>query len=602
MRMESIDGLVDSDEESTIATRKQAKAALHAQKSPSSKVLSTNKDAEPARTRSSDGLSDSDDELTETIKASQSPSPSKQIHRRKDQSRKKPTEASAEHNSSDGLVDSEDESVPPASATLSLSSKSALRKKRPQSSKSPSRNNAQSNIEIKRSCVAHEFKEGMKVDYLDEGDKTRDETWIELVVESVRFDGSLILSDANEEYSIEIPSSDVRKFVRLNIPRCVEIDHLCLNCGQSCTSHLCVNEEPSYWYWKCHSCSYWRRDNDVRGARQSKGGPSCLCGQPSTLNQALGSQKMWLCSKTSGTKCAFSLLFGASASPAVGPTEEVETGSTNHENFLVDGETLRALQNLFHVDASDGQELGVGRDVQGSIPEGYYDHLRVRRAWRVVHRDRFARFSQYRDEVAARREAQGLSEDSTPLRPAYQAAVEGLVETANRVHQGGFTPPSKAANEVLLLHGTKPEVVKSILESSLDPKMAGRGMFGRGTYAAEHAAKIDQYCVSTTERTRDERTQDLFSELFDRADDAPEDGVYFALVCRYVLGTPAVTRDGDTELSGADLFVNAEKSKLQPGFDSLVAEAGDDCLVKRFREFVVFDPGAIHIEYLVSFT
>jgi hypothetical protein len=59
------------------------------------------------------------------------------------------------------------------------------------------------------------------------------------------------------------------------------------------------------------------------------------------------------------------------------------------------------------------------------------------------------------------------------------------------------TPPfeplqREEANEVLLLHGTKPEVVLSILQNSLDPDMARPGMFGRGTYFAEDSAKIDQ--------------------------------------------------------------------------------------------------------------
>ena len=52
-------------------------------------------------------------------------------------------------------------------------------------------------------------------------------------------------------------------------------------------------------------------------------------------------------------------------------------------------------------------------------------------------------------------------------------------------------PPATAAT--VLLHGTRPEFLYNILFEGLNPSVAANGLFGRGTYFAEDAGKIDQY-------------------------------------------------------------------------------------------------------------
>jgi hypothetical protein len=75
--------------------------------------------------------------------------------------------------------------------------------------------------------------------------------------------------------------------------------------------------------------------------------------------------------------------------------------------------------------------------------------------------------------------------------------------------------------------------------------------------------------------------------------------VYYALVCRVALGTPARTRDGLTRLDGgAPLFADAARTTLAGREHALLAEVGGR--VARFREFVVIDPAAVTIEYLVA--
>jgi len=164
-------------------------------------------------------------------------------------------------------------------------------------------------------------------------------------------------------------------------------------------------------------------------------------------------------------------------------------------------------------------------------------------------------------------------------------------------------------NEVVLLHGTNPSAVADIMCSGLDPKLARPGMFGRGTYLAEDAAKADQYMTEDKEwvgsNYSDDKINTLHNKLYPTKEDFPTEGnVCYAFVCRAALGpSPFVTKDGQKDVKGRRLFEDHRKSSLTLGKHALVAEAGgDDHLVHRYREFVLFDQDALHLEYLVCLT
>ena len=74
-------------------------------------------------------------------------------------------------------------------------------------------------------------------------------------------------------------------------------------------------------------------------------------------------------------------------------------------------------------------------------------------------------FESYRD---SERESQARTE----LRAEHAAGVAALVAA----EAGALEPPREAANEVLLLHGTTPEVVASLMDGSLEPEMARKGL------------------------------------------------------------------------------------------------------------------------------
>ena len=152
---------------------------------------------------------------------------------------------------------------------------------------------------------------------------------------------------------------------------------------------------------------------------------------------------------------------------------------------------------------------------------------------------------------------------------------------------------------MLLLHGTKPSHLYDILFEGLDPHLSLDGLFGKGTYLAEDAAKIDQYLTKDPAwkgNLPDHELHLLHKKLYERGVKHAGD-VFYALVCRVALGEPVVTEDGTTGRDGEKIFQKS-RSTLKGGKTSLVAELGDK--LRRFREFVIFDPAALSINYLVA--
>ena len=73
-----------------------------------------------------------------------------------------------------------------------------------------------------------------------------------------------------------------------------------------------------------------------------------------------------------------------------------------------------------------------------------------------------------------------MSQSPVRLRSHFAQSQEALVHG-----EKALDPLDDGINEVLLIHGTKPEAVVNILEKNLDPQMAREGLFGKGVYFAE---------------------------------------------------------------------------------------------------------------------
>lgn len=250
--------------------------------------------------------------------------------------------------------------------------------------------------------------------------------------------------------------------------------------------------------------------------------------------------------------------------------------------YLVDELTRRKLQRLFEI--PPGTDLTSGRDVTDMDED--VDHLNVVCAWRVQNASRKRRYDNFA-------ETQQVS--PVELRKEFAEAAADLLGHS-------VATPS---TELLLLHGTKPEYLHDILFSGLDPGLAQRGLFGCGAYFAEDAAKVAQYMTVDEEwrgRQADEEDElhDLHKKLYSAVKHAGN--VYYALVCRVKFDEkPLRTRDGKKRLGRSDgeLFADgAARRTLSKGKHSLVCELGG--AIQRYREFVVFKPEAINIEYVVA--
>ena len=89
-----------------------------------------------------------------------------------------------------------------------------------------------------------------------------------------------------------------------------------------------------------------------------------------------------------------------------------------------------------------------------------------------------------------------------------------------------------------------------------------------------------------------------------------EDDLFYCMVVRTVLGWHMSTKDGETNADKrrAPIWVNDDdKRELQEvgstkyRYNSLIAESGRGCLLKRFREFMVYHESQCYIEYIIAY-
>ena len=432
----------------------------------------------------------------------------------------------------------------------------------------------------KRLEINQRYPSGTKVSVLDP------ETGEWTVGDVARKTASCVVVEFEEDGTVlKIPFDDLEERVREPTaedlrPKRIESEHLCGKCGEPCRSVF--SPDNNAWFWACDDSSCGHGFDAWDGARQqhTRGGPLCHCDEESTRR---GDE--WVCAATT-RRCAFSQHVdddgtARAPAPATGPSDEERL-------FRVSGPLLEALKRLLEVSPEGRRELGIGRDCTGPIPRSYYDNLDPVDAWAIRHAERDALYASFRDQLRA--------STRTELRPAHAAAVEALVAA-------GARRPLASANEVILLHGTQPEVVLEILKGSLDPNMGRGGYFGRGTYFAEDPVKINQY---VTADLRDDSL--LYEKLYTKDDIVPAGTIHFALVAYAALGDCPTTRDGRVDAAGAQLFTERavpddyhDCCSLRGGAHALVAEAGADCKVKRHREVVVFEKNAINIAFLVAF-
>ena len=275
-----------------------------------------------------------------------------------------------------------------------------------------------------------------------------------------------------------------------------------------------------------------------------------------------------------------------------------------------DRETWEALVALLD---TDGSQLGRGADHQHKSPP--YDRLRLAAAWRIENHPLWDKYAGGRHTVEA-----GLQRVLKAGKPERNVGCR-LHDAAGRL-PGGL---SAEAGEEVLLHGTSPSTILSILSTGLNEHFSGTSAgtaFGDGVYFAEDSGKTDHYVTMDEQQSHSAATRGnneaLHQRLYTNGVSHPE-RVFYLLVCRVATGYVVRTKTAHNhaEMKSADtderVFPRIRRtvvtrelapvSGMQPpvAHNTLLAEDHSRGGPYRYREFVCFQSANIYPEYLIAY-
>ena len=273
--------------------------------------------------------------------------------------------------------------------------------------------------------------------------------------------------------------------------------------------------------------------------------------------------------------------------------------------------------------AQQAHNLGIGKDVpmgpwrldldlHKTGDDGHRRSLQLSAVWSIRNPELWRKFKAEEDIVS--HDLHRMPDDS-PYRHALPTDLDGLVDGLH------LDPPlNHAANEKLLLHGTKPEVLFQILNKGLSDKYSG-GIFGDGLYFAETIAKNDQYVRADANKFA---LKDLHRELYgsDTVDHPAE--TYYVLLCRVQMGChvrtqrklPTATRKRDYEnidRPGTSIWgvhkrelceVSGQNDGARIHHHALLAETlplDQGGIISRHREFVQFHKERVYPWMLLAY-
>uniref|UniRef100_A0A7S1W2A3 Poly [ADP-ribose] polymerase n=1 Tax=Neobodo designis TaxID=312471 RepID=A0A7S1W2A3_NEODS len=208
------------------------------------------------------------------------------------------------------------------------------------------------------------------------------------------------------------------------------------------------------------------------------------------------------------------------------------------------------FQNLLD-DTCRRATLGAGRDQ--IIKSGKYDRLLFHRAWRLENSKLYSLYAAHRD-----------SQIGTP----NERAVAKTHQVASSRWIADLGLREKERNELLLWHGTKPDVVDLIATDGFDERLCKlSGLFGAGVYFADEVSKSDQYVTPTPPND-------------------PKNGVYHILLVRVTMG------------NFANLTTGTKDARRAPaGCHSIIGQIDRN----KYREFVTYDGWLAYPEFLIQY-
>mmetsp|Transcript_45202 Transcript_45202/g.110093 ORF Transcript_45202/g.110093 Transcript_45202/m.110093 type:complete len:336 (+) Transcript_45202:112-1119(+) len=183
--------------------------------------------------------------------------------------------------------------------------------------------------------------------------------------------------------------------------------------------------------------------------------------------------------------------------------------------FLPDWNQKRLLQKLLDVGV-DRVQLRSERHANKLRPNTKFDSFKLVHAWNIHNPQRKNQYDS------------ALNRERRKFPPSWAASTSDSAtsgtgipsELTNLMNELGRSKLDQTANEVYLLHSTDPKNLHSILFEGFDPTISHEGLFGRGVYFAECAAKSDQYAVEDQKRhcRENEPLYDLHHRLYNSSD------------------------------------------------------------------------------------
>jgi hypothetical protein len=156
----------------------------------------------------------------------------------------------------------------------------------------------------------------------------------------------------------------------------------------------------------------------------------------------------------------------------------------------VDKDTDKAVRSLVH-STWKKEHVGQGRDAVGLS----HTSIKIHNVERIENLELFAKYALKRQEFF-----RTLSDDETYALPRIEeiplsaGMCRGPVDTCAKLTKPLKEEIFPEINEHYLFHGTKPDVLQTIIHQGLDFRMSSdKAMFGMGIYGAESATKADQY-------------------------------------------------------------------------------------------------------------
>jgi len=248
--------------------------------------------------------------------------------------------------------------------------------------------------------------------------------------------------------------------------------------------------------------------------------------------------------------------------------------------------------------------LGQGRDVR---QKEAYAKLCLVDAWRIENTDVYTRYDQEKRRIKGEIDTRSIPVDNPSIRPSLRASSAKL--------PGDLL---EGANEVRVLHGTRPANVVPIIFDGLNERFSGGlgSYFGQTLYFAEDAGKCDQYCTADskdgTSASMDVNDAKALHELLYSSSDNHPGEVFYLFVCLHVMGKFVRTKSKQLEAPNLDnpdcsVWANDQRREFAciPGmkpavrYHSLIAEVGEDIL--RYREIVQSRAERAYPEYLIAY-